>query len=89
MLTATCRLCGDAKPVSEYELNQCSKCTAAGNEGRAAFLKANPDASISDLLYAERSAMSARAHTAHRNFTDPRSFSRLGAIPQPPQGGVV
>jgi hypothetical protein len=68
--------------MAEFAAPWCSGCDTAGKAGGKTFSEANPDASESDIMYAERMARQARAHTAHRNFVDPRDFSSTrGVIP--------
>jgi hypothetical protein len=86
--TATCHNCGAAKPVSEYQLPQCSTCGGVREKATADFIVEHPDAPMSDALYAGRLAMLQRAHHAHRSSPDPRGFiAQRGLIPQPPTGG--
>ena len=88
MNTSHCRVCGAAKPPAEYHLNECSGCQKAGEDAGKAYVEKHPDATSSEILYAERMGMSARAHIAHKNYTDPRAFSRFGHI-QPGGGNVI
>lgn len=86
MLTATCRNCGQPKDAANYADNYCPACTSRKNEAEQHVRAEHPNASISDVLYAGRQALLQRAHTAHRNFVDPRGFSASrGMIPIPPQ----
>lgn len=85
MNTSHCRICGAAKQPAEYALNECGECQKTGQAGGEAYLKAHPDATQAEIMYAERMAMSARAHIAHKNYTDPRAFTRFGHIQ--PGGG--
>lgn len=85
MLTANCRVCGDAKPQSEFALPECSKCSKVKSDAEAEFRAKNPDAPTSDALYAGRQALNHRAHHANKNFVDPRAFAGAnGMIPIPP-----
>lgn len=84
MLTSTCRICSG--PKTDYAANECENCTTIRSETRQYMRAEFPNASESDILYAERQALNQRAHHAHRNFVDPRGFSAArGLIPVPPQ----
>ena len=88
MLTATCQNCGQPKQPSEYANNTCDGCADARKEAETNFQKSNPNATESQILYEGRRALLHRAHSAHKNFTDPRAFSGVrGMIPIPPTGG--
>jgi hypothetical protein len=85
MLTASCRVCGKMKDPSEYAMTECRDCKTVGDEAAQGFAAENPNAAESDILYARRQALNQRAHTAHKNFTDPRAFSAArGMLPIPP-----
>jgi hypothetical protein len=86
MLTSTCRVCGNSK--SDFVATECANCQTIRTETRQ-YMKAEfPNASESDILYAERQALNQRAHHAHRNYIDPRDHSRMRSpfTPVPPQG---
>lgn len=86
MLTASCRICGKSKEPKDYAANECGDCQKLKSTAEAAFKEANPTAPDSDVLYAGRAALNARAHHAHKDFVDPRAFSGInGMIPMPPQ----
>ena len=88
MLTATCRVCGSPKEPADYAASECPACRTLRREAEQHFAAENPNAGESDILYAGRAALNQRAHHAHRNFVDPRSFGATrGMIPVPPQGG--
>lgn len=88
MLTATCGNCGQPKSPNEYADPYCSTCTTSKREAEQHFAAEHPKAAESDIIYAGRRALQERAHHAHRNFVDPRDFSRRsGMIPVPPQRG--
>jgi uncharacterized Zn finger protein (UPF0148 family) len=76
MLTASCRNCGFPKEPANYGDNFCPTCTTSRREAEQHFAAENPKASESDILYAGRQALMARAHHASRNFTDPRSWRK-------------
>jgi len=84
--TSHCSICGLPKlSIAEYQMPQCNDCTKLKETATQSFIVDNPDAPMSDALYAGRMAMMARAHTAHRNAVDPRDFSATrGVIPKPP-----
>lgn len=79
MMSSTCYNCGRPKQsVAEFSQNFCNECTTAKNEAEQGFAAENEKGiqegtvTQSDILYAGRRALMARAHTAHRNFSDPR-----------------
>lgn len=77
--------------MDEIANTNCRACQTSFNEAAQHFAAENPNAAQSDILYAGRQAMLSRAHTAHRNFVDPRTFSRAGEDPRlrslpPPEG---
>jgi hypothetical protein len=77
--------------LDEIANTNCNACTTLQNEAMQGFAAEHPDASQSDILYAGRMALMSRGHTAHRNYTDPRGFSRTGPDPRlaglpPPEG---
>ena len=85
MLTATCNNCGSPKEIANYGDIECPNCKTTRKEAEQHFAAENPKASESDILYAGRMAVLHRAHKAHKNFVDPRSFSGAnGMIPLPP-----
>ena len=86
MLTATCGNCGSPKEPAHYASIYCPRCTSIQHEAEQYCAAENPKASESDILYAGRSALRQVAHTAHRNFVDPRQFnSATGMILTPPE----
>lgn len=85
MLTATCGNCGAAKDPANYADNHCPACTSVSREAQQGYAAEHPDATVGDILYAGRVALSHRAHHAHRNYADPRSNSMPGMVPIPPQ----
>jgi uncharacterized Zn finger protein (UPF0148 family) len=87
MLTATCRNCGTPKDRANYGDNYCPTCTTVQREREQGFAAENPEASQSDIIRAGKTALAERAHTAHRNFVDPRAFSSTrGIMPTRPEG---
>jgi hypothetical protein len=87
MLTATCGNCGRPKDAAHYGDVYCPDCTSAKREAEQHFAAEHTGAPEGDILYAGRQALMVRAHTANRNFTDPRQFSATrGMIPLPPPG---
>ena len=85
MLTVSCRICGNAKPPSEYSKDLCNECGRLRSQAENHYASEHPNAAQSDILYAGRQALNQRAHHAHRNFIDPRDFSTgHGMIPIPP-----
>ncbi len=88
MNTSHCRICGQSKTPDFYSAPECRECTELGDKATKAMIEANPDIAQSDLLYGRRQALNERAHHAHRNFVDPRSFgAQRGMIPIPPSNG--
>jgi hypothetical protein len=69
-MTSHCMNCGEDKG-SNFHANYCDTCTAA-MEGAAADALAKGN----DVSDARRTALAERAHTAHRNFKDPRGINR-------------
>lgn len=70
-MTANCQNCGSPKQQGEFANLYCSDCFAA-----IAGAEAKAMAENTDTAAARREALAARAHTAHRNFTDPRILDR-------------
>ena len=68
-MTDTCPQCGGAKP--NLTATHCEDCFAA-----VAAAEADAVANKQDPSVARRRALEARAHRAHRNFTDPRVIDR-------------
>lgn len=69
--TSHCMNCGSPKAQGEYLNDYCGTCFSA-KEGAAAAAAAEGK----DPNEARRRALAERAHTAHRNFTDPRTIDR-------------
>ena len=70
-MTASCSNCGGAKSHGEFANIYCTDCFSA-----IAGAEAKATVENTDLAAARREALAARAHTAHRNFTDPRALDR-------------
>lgn len=79
-LTSTCFNCG--APKTDFVAEYCPNCTTLYDTTIAAFREKNPEAAQSDALYAARAALMERAHTAHKNYVDPRLHMRLGPRPE-------
>jgi hypothetical protein len=75
-LTSSCFNCG--APKTDFVAERCPNCTTHYTTTMANYRKENPDASDSEVLYAGRTALMQLAHSANRNFLDPRLHSRLG-----------
>jgi len=69
--TAHCMNCGKPKDMGHFMDNFCLDCGTA-IEGAVAAAQAEG----TDPGAARREALAARAHTAHRNFVDPRGIDR-------------
>lgn len=70
-MTSSCQNCGLAKSHGEFSAHYCTACFAA-----IAGAEAKATVEGGDTLTARREALAARAHIAHRNFTDPRVIDR-------------
>ena len=70
-MTSHCQNCGGAKSVDMYANDYCQECISA-----VAGAEADAVANNLDTASARRAALSARAHSANRNFTDPRLLDR-------------
>lgn len=70
-LSAVCLNCGGQKPQGEFLNAYCSDCFSAVEGAKTAAAAAGEDPSV-----AARRAMHERAHTAHKNFVDPRVLDR-------------
>jgi hypothetical protein len=70
-MTSNCQNCGNAKTVDMYANDYCQDCISA-----VAGAEAEAVAQNGDTASARRAALSARAHSANRNFTDPRLLDR-------------
>jgi uncharacterized Zn finger protein (UPF0148 family) len=89
MMSSTCGNCGRPKEPANYSDNYCPSCTTRKHEAEQHFAAEHPKATLGDILNAGRTALRQVAHSAHRNFVDPRAHAAtLGMIPIPPQGGL-
>lgn len=70
-MSATCLNCGGHKGQGEFLNAYCSDCFSAMEGAKAAAAAAGEDPNI-----AARRVMNERAHTAHKNFVDPRVLDR-------------
>lgn len=70
-MSATCLNCGSHKGQGEFLSAYCGDCFSAMEGAKAAAAAAGEDQNA-----AARRAMSERAHTAHKNFVDPRLLDR-------------
>ena len=70
-MTSYCMNCGTAKDVDMFANDYCRGCVEA-----VAGAEADAVANNQDTASARRAALSARAHTANRNFTGPRLIDR-------------
>ena len=75
MATSHCPNCGQSK--TNYAAHYCDNCTSIQTEARKVFREANPDAPESDAIRAGKNALMQTAHSAHKNFIDPRLHSRV------------
>lgn len=88
MMSSYCGWCGGPKEPADYAADMCATCKTRRSEAMQHFKVEHPEASESDVLYAGRQSLMQRAHTAHRNFVDPRDFSAVRrTIPTAPQSG--
>jgi len=72
-LTATCRNCGQAKAITNYEDTYCPNCTTAKIDAEK---NAPEGTSMSDRLRAGKEALASHAHNARVNWMNPRNFSQ-------------
>ena len=69
--TAHCMTCGSPKEMGRFLDNHCTDCFSAIEGAVAAAMADGTDPGA-----ARRAALASRAHTAHRNFVDPRAIDR-------------
>jgi hypothetical protein len=79
MLRDRCTRCQKAMPISTGEI--CPECSAYRDALLLDIKSKNPDATQDQLLYAARRAMEATGWHSRSNYTDPRTFSRVGPRP--------